>query len=1203
MFLKRPIKINQPLRLTEINIIDELKGKEFWGDIDITREEYEYLRANIKKLLDDNGCSLNYICTQYPCSLTTFMVFLAKYKFDTNFWPTISAELDIEEALLDKNTIGNCARKVFIKYGFDYSDVKDEMRVNLAPIQYEAGCPPESSLDDLFYVLKYDTYSIFDPLLIIDDLIEKRSYQIRTPMVNFLSRFRDKRAVEYILDVHDAMLAVDQNMSSDSHFIEKYTEWKANEKTQKASVKRKDKDFQTKPYLFFENGKRGLCLVLPRTIMKDEWIDDVEWEIVTDNSEPIHKQMTVFGDEGRRFVDSIIVPVSPSKKYKVTLYENGETAVPMIEWDINGIADNKPVFFNSNGRMILTDNLPVPYSIIIHHSSVSIIEKNNVSVNFQSYPTNRNDYSVISAEPSDKDSYLRFASGIERRTYHTKPQIEMFFSGKTLFFSDNKNNRLFTVLPTLTVRVDVGSYTNGYELRLGSKRIEIGDKFNDGVYSISLEEYKDEIFSKYGIYSIRLYQNDHFLKQVEFSYVPDIETDYSPEMQWLDRKDRKERRRFWFKRLPDWEMEFQNCIVSIDKDEYIIECLPNVGTIGCTLKSEFYSCSFELPVAPLAFDVLDSQSLSHIESNGKTPHIGLNVLNEETYWVRLECYGAFTDCQYKLKLRTANGIEQEEKFPLSANKCGNFSLTAFYDTLKNRPLPALIELWCDDDENKCIPVLKVSDESEMIARPYYIKSGKNNVIVLDANDKKKVLSIKRFGTEDFTLKLSKPGKNSNRTKRGYKCPELDEGIYVVEGENGNNDFLVDDDTSIELSNSKNVMYVSKRDKNTKINTFSNWLDQLIKDVIDAGISGDIKNKNSYIKCDSISTLPSELDRIDYERLIALAYFAAAKCTDAKKQSIRKCMNDISINILNGSRRLELIRLLAELDCPNEIFEICLHEYRLLLFERGADDSKELAEKLKSQSAELSLLMLMGIDAPVSDTIRSGRYRDLIGKEALLNILSVPDEEDAAIITSEQRKFLKEESPCRVRISLTKEISGNMKPLTEMVETTYNSVVFNISKKPDYGIYFDGIRYVDQYIEWYKSSHDEKCEMFPWKKKLMIDMVQNECENIVRTVAELEHDSDLGDMVRRYRTALRERYKDDPTSGLNINKYPRYFYLQGMAALLTVIPAEYTRYAKAIKTGERFMANAFRAAPKISQRDLVMAATFVYLVRKEEKLCQ
>ena len=39
------------------------------------------------------------------------------------------------------------------------------------------------------------------------------------------------------------------------------------------------------------------------------------------------------------------------------------------------------------------------------------------------------------------------------------------------------------------------------------------------------------------------------------------------------------------------------------------------------------------------------------------------------------------------------------------------------------------------------------------------------------------------------------------------------------------------------------------------------------------------------------------------------------------------------------------------------------------------------------------------------------------------------------------------------------------------------------------------------------------------------------------------------------------------------------------------------------TGEEFMCYASAIAPRISRRDLIMASTFIYLMRKEEQLCR
>ena len=173
-----------------------------------------------------SSIDIRYICDHYPCSVTTFLIFLVRYEYNVNFWGLIGQELNISINGPVEAEMGHCARRMFRKYGFDYSDVKDERRINLEPILYEAGSPPDSSLDDRFYVLKYDTYSVFDPQLNIEDLVAMRSYKIRKPMLRFFKRFRDDRAVEFVLEVHDAMLAVDQNMSGESHYIDNYSEWK-----------------------------------------------------------------------------------------------------------------------------------------------------------------------------------------------------------------------------------------------------------------------------------------------------------------------------------------------------------------------------------------------------------------------------------------------------------------------------------------------------------------------------------------------------------------------------------------------------------------------------------------------------------------------------------------------------------------------------------------------------------------------------------------------------------------------------------------------------------------------------------------------------------------------------------------------------------------------------------------------------------------
>lgn len=156
--MKHLIQEGKSLTNIEKSIIAEIKGKELWGDIALSENEYEILKARIRTLLENKAVDIRYICDHYPCSLTTFLIFLVRYEYNVNFWGLIGQELNIPINNSAETEMGQCARNMFRKYGFDFSDVKDERRVNLEPILYEAGRPPESSLDDLFYILKYDTF-------------------------------------------------------------------------------------------------------------------------------------------------------------------------------------------------------------------------------------------------------------------------------------------------------------------------------------------------------------------------------------------------------------------------------------------------------------------------------------------------------------------------------------------------------------------------------------------------------------------------------------------------------------------------------------------------------------------------------------------------------------------------------------------------------------------------------------------------------------------------------------------------------------------------------------------------------------------------------------------------------------------------------------------------------------------------------------
>ena len=1196
-------------------LFDEIKGKELWGDLDVSPEEYEILRVKFKDSLEK--MSIDDVCNRYPIAFTTLLVFLMRYKYNVNFWGLLSKELSIKLDGVKESSIGKCTRKTFDKYGFDYSDVKDEKYVNIGPILYEAGLPPESSLDDLFYVLKYDSHTIFDPLLIIDDLIDMRSYKIRKPLLRFLKRFKDKRAIDFLLDVQDAILSVDQNMTGSSCYIANYEKWKEQEKDRATIATRKKQEFQTRPYLTFENGRRGLCIVLPRSIMQDEWIQNVEWLVTDSSGNEIRKTLNVFGDEGRRYIESITVPVSPSNKYEITLCDDERIDdEKILSWSIDGVKEDGIIFFNANGRMINPNYIPFPYGIVIHGKNASIKNTKSLVTTYQSYPTsqmvgNQGEFNIIAIEPTGRDANMTYCVAGYERSISARPQVHIGFEGKTLFnIPADDDFNYFTEIPSLSIDLEEGTPIKGLELRIGNKKLPLDDMFENGHVSVGLKSKIRGIFNQYGTYSLRLYQGDNFIKHAEFNYVPNIKTDYDPKLEWPDKESETNKIILKFERANDWSLEFPDCVVKNDEKNYIVECPPRTGRIPITLKSEiegvYFSHLIEIPIKPFELAVLNTSG-ERVENRGKMLKFDLKEFQEQ-YWISLECYGEYSDYHYRLQVRTYNGVEQVEAISLSYGGCGNKDLSCFNDTLRSCPLPAQLELCCDEQESKIIPIMMIADNVHLHNRPAYSKQG---FIVIDPTDKEKDLTLKKFGDETFDLRLSHDEiktltSKSGKTFYGYKCEEpIEPGIYVFQKNDSELLFEFEDDSAVIPTNDRETIYISNRKKDDPVFSFSDWLDQLVKDILATGINKDLIGSSSYMMLDNLKDFSDKnIAEMDLIKLISLAYFYEAKCINDKKDCIEKCMQKISEVILTGASRYEMIKVLAELDSDSDIFDTCMRNYNLLLFEVGRKDSKQLAEKIDNKSVELSLLLRMGVDDSTYNTIWRGKYRELLGTEAISTLLSVPDEETPTAIVEEQRKFLREQRPCRVQISLTREISGDMKPIQEMITLYKNEVYLDLRKKPDYGIYMDYIRYVDQYVNWYKSSHDNKGEMYKWKKDRMINLVESECRKLTKGLKDIRTVPELKEMSERYEQALCYRFDGDPEKDLRWNKHDRFFYLQGLAAFLSKLPLEYRKqFAHVIRPAEHFMTVAMTIAPRIAQRDLIMASTFIYLVRKEDKLCR
>ncbi len=1204
--MKTRITTDTSLNEIESLIRDEVPECRFWGDLELSTDDFYNLGNCIRKSSCHSNDSIELLCRNHPHCITTYMVFFAVYKYNYNFWGALADELGIPIPQIQQETLGACARRMFGKYSMDYSEAKEEARKNIAPILYEACIPPDSSLEDLFYVLSYDTYHGFDPQLIIDDLIDMRSYAIRKPLLRFLSRFKNDRAIDYLLEVYDAIISTEQKTSIQSRYSESYSEWKEKEKSKSGISSRKEKEHQTKPYLFFDEGRNGLSIMLPRIIVENEWIDTAKWSITSKNGFARTVECMVFGDEGRRFTGVLSVSVPPDELYTVILQDSevfGDKT--MKQWEVSGITSDKPVWFNNNGRQVNANYLLHPYGILILPSSISLSTQ-SVSVEEQYYPYNTDSYRIVSVSPLGGDARLVFDCKGENVELLSRPQFNLELVGKHLFNVEDSN--LFTEIPQLIIETE-GSVSKDYlELHVGNSTYPI--KLSGESTTIDLIDCTNGELNRYGTYSIRLYQRGRFMKQVEFNYVPAIKTNYTSTLFWpTDRKELNSVSTLRFKRLKDWELVFDRCNVNSDEEYYMVDVPAYVGSITVDLKTlsdEFsFRCSFELPINPFEYDILSLKG-DVVEKSCKLFRTDVKSLTEDELWFSLRTYGVFTEDEYKLALRTVNGIDQEESIKLNNKGSGNLNISAFFDTIRNSPLPLEIVLINEENPDNAISVVYVS-ETNSFTQPVRAKIGENkDYVLISAEDDNKDLDVLHFGFNRETIHLtydnSKLSKNGQL--RGYPFPSrLTEGIYIVSGEKTESIFDVEDD-SISFNIRNNILHVRCPREDKMIKTTKHLLDYVFNDVLYLLTGDELEKSKSY----QIITNPSSIKRLEYvpmddvdiERLVAFAYLYNGKVDNHKKDLLSQIMRSISVSLMKRGDRYRVIELLTQLDSPQEVFDSCMKDYSLLLEYSDNPGRPILAGKVEKYSPELSMILMMSTDGPIRDCLWKERYIELIGKDAIKHLLAVPSAENIEEATSEMKKFIREEKNNGVKINLDAQIAGNVEAIQGMIgyDKWYNPT-FDISKKPDYGIYFGRIKYVDQYVNWYKNTHDNNQEMKADLRKMMKDAVELYGDQLIACADELSQNIEMRRITKQYMRAIEDRIEP----GISKSSYAWFFYLQGIAAYLTRLPVGYESYDKHRVIGIRFMSSASIIAPKLSQRDILMAQVYIYLKRKEERLCQ
>lgn len=1201
---------NMSLDVLEKRIHDAISGLEFWGDLNISQEEYEILRERMSERME-LGLSVSEMQLKYPLCLTTVAVFMVRYKFNVNFWSLLCSELGITLGELDRAPLGRCILNTFNANGFDISEIESP-RIYLDPIIYEACLPPDSCVDDLFYVLKNDAHAVFDPTAIIDDLLDRRTYIIRKSTMRFLDKFHDNRAVDYLLDLHEAIESSDAESSGGSRYHEQYLEWRTKEKSRESTSSRKKSEQQLLPYLMFETDGRGLCIALPRIVLKEEWVEEVVWQVTgsDEKSEMLHCQ--VYGDEGQRYVKPMTLAIHSAESYKIDLVEDDQRDnKSLFNWELGGIGKNNALFFNAVGRMIHSSLLPVPFGVMIAPSTLQWKPSANLSTQLQSYPNASADYKIVELRVTGSNASLSYRTDGKEVFLTARPNIELAANGERLFSVKEEKNEIpcFTEFPSINIAAETNNELKGIELRMEDTILEITTPEEETFLQISL----DDLFvgqPKYGRYVVKVYRRNCFLKHYEFYFVPKIESDYDPKLTGDDTGKPKDRI-IHFTNTETCIVEFPGMIADLVGNEV---CLKVPGLTACVSGRLSYNDggtsftkSFTIPTRPWEITFMDEEMGESIDYANRKKVEGLKAFSSHHSWVFIKTFGEYKRCQFSMELQSDNGVEQKEDISLSVNGCGKIDLAVFQDSMRNAPLPAIIQICCENGSTRTLPITAVAETAEFAKRPRYFPN--QNMLAFLPSDAVGDLTLNRFGYKCVSQALlySKSRLSTNGSRRGYQCdPPLTEGIYTVSGKMSVMTSVFEDD-AYQLSADINTFAVSPQPQPESIETANAWIAMLIRDILpdrpEKNSVEEFRDSASYKTRERLKLLPPcELLDVDIERLVAICSFACSEKNHAKKNAIEECTSNISAYILNGTARYRIIQLLVAMNCPEPVFAYCLTHYALHLTACDAEkkEIENIAHTVEPYSKELAALFLLRGNFTVREAI--ARYHALVGDEAIQYMLEPTNDGNEPERMEERRRFLREQ-PCKVSIRFTKEISGDMEPISAMIETRGYTVTLNMDKKPDDGIYFDQIRYVDQYINWHKQNSTTEGGINEPARSLIISTVAETKSDLLKGLRIMQLEPHFGLIVTEYHDALKSRKTegcmDVPLTTISL---ARYFYLQGIAALLCLMPA-HTLSQETHRAAEQFMSRAVSIAPRMTRRDMMMAATYLFLKKKENELCR
>lgn len=1205
----RVIYDNMEIGVLESHIITRLTGLEYWGDLNLSHHEYETLKFRLHDaILNKSSGSGLAILRRYPVCTVTLAIFLMRYDYNDNFWGVFSDALGMDLWPADQGVVGDLFCQTIQRYHFCIAPTNDK-RKYLNTLLIQMAAPPDCTLPDLFFAMQSETNTAFDPYLALEALTSWRAYILRKPLLDFFQRFRETRAIDLLVKTHEVMLAVDSGTTPDNPLAEMYVAWRSQiSKSNQADSKVSQPIMR--PYLTYEVDGRGLCMVLPRVQIEAEWVEEVRWSITAKNGYDLEGLNQVFGGEGGRYVAECCIAVKPAEKYTAKLFNAEVDERSLLSEDIPGIASETTLLFDADNHSLLHSTWIPEHGVVLLAGSNTSWQATDM-LREKLYITSANGYTAWLLTPQTEHATLTcpLSDAENPTTLLMRSRAAMHLSGSTLFgLSPNFGMiPIFTELPRVTVTAKSCQNQNNLFLVFAGHKYALAGNEN---VPISLSDLMDGP-SEYGKYSVRLYQMNHLIRFQEFYYLPDIKCDYDSDLSW--ELTRLRTKRFLNFALPeDVTLEFSNATCIQSSDELNVSFSAEVplltGVLSYRRDNLNLRINLQLPVLPCRLQVFDATSPDSCVGSS----LAVEDFKDKTLVLQVQLFGGCASDEFAVSLQSSNGTEQQVPLALNRRKVASLSLAAFADTVSHIPLPARLSLYDLSHPESPMQFLSISETPAFPTRPL-ITSNRQYLGFSDSQRLPSVLELTRYDSSDSPIRIdcgaARLISKGNQRRLILPCVPLPDGIYTATAANAQPYGFQIGAPALSIQNNVFTVPQLRHTKPSDIHTPKAYIQQAVYDILHyAGKDSDLFSRSCCMTMQPDPTWRELLlDDTDLTELVALAEFAQLDQISHRMQlQIRHLMQRISQNLLTGSARWRLICRLMEMHCRPETFDLCRVQYGLVLFVASGSHEQRLdvSRTLVSYNRELSAMISLQMDPPIHEILQSNL--DLFGgQDTVFSLLGVPDGTPAEKANLMRLSFLQEKPGNGVQITLCKELSGDMRLASEMIQVKGFHVSFNFqADKLANALYFDQSQYLYLYANWVRLMETlAQTDEGAFLKEQMLQAVKEGQKPLVAGLRHLRS-SDSHWLAEPYARALYARQTENcMTASPSVLSYPRFFYLLGCAALLFCLDGSGLVSTSLVQIAERYLQHAVYIAPRIVQRDMFMASVYLYLKRKERSSWQ